>query len=254
MIVAAHQPHYMPWLGYLDKLAKADLFVVMDDLQFEAQNFQNRQRLKLAQGPAWITVPLEHGTQSDRICDKHIARSTSSRQDWRHRHWQTVLTNYSRAPYFDDYAEELHAVYTREWDTLLELDCHMLSLARRWLDIRTPVIKSSQLGLVGQKTDRLIDMCKKVGARCYLTGSGGSQGYLDAEKIGRSGIGVIWQTFVHPRYVQRHEKLGFASHLGFIDLVLNCGPASRDILFGSQHPSVLGPALAEIPHQFMEAA
>jgi hypothetical protein len=254
MIVAAHQPHYLPWLGYLDKLAKADLFVVMDDLQFEAQNFQNRQRLKLPQGPAWLTVPLERGAQADRICDKRIASSSSNRQDWRRRHWETIRTNYSRARFFGDYAADLKTTYTREWHSLLELDCHMLSLARRWLGIRTPVIRSSQLGLVGEKTDRLIDMCKKVGARCYLTGSGGSQGYLDAERIGRAGIGVIWQAFTHPRYPQTHDKLGFSSHLGFIDLVLNCGPASRNILFGSQHPSVLGPDLADVPHQFMEAA
>ena len=70
MIVAAHQPAYLPWLGYLDKLAKADMFVVMDDLQYEAQNFQNRNRLKLNHGPAWITVPLERGAQTDRVIDK----------------------------------------------------------------------------------------------------------------------------------------------------------------------------------------
>jgi hypothetical protein len=129
----------------------------------------------------------------------------------------TILTNYGRAPYFEDYAGDLHAVYAREWETLLELDCHMLSLARKWLDIETPIVKASQLSLEGSKTDRLIDMCRKVGARCYLTGSGGSTGYLDAEKIGRSGIGVIWQEFVHPVYPQRHGKRGFASHLGFLD-------------------------------------
>ena len=61
MILAAHQPHYLPWLGYLDKVAKADLFVVMDDLQYEAQNFQNRQRLKLADGARWVHVPLLRG-------------------------------------------------------------------------------------------------------------------------------------------------------------------------------------------------
>ncbi len=236
MIVAAHQPHYIPWLGYLDKMAKADLFVVMDDLQFEAQNYQNRQRLKLAQGPSWLTVPLTHGAQSDSLLDKRISRSQNPKQHWQHRHWNTLLTNYRNARYFDSYASELEHVYTRTWDSLVELDLHMLQLARRWLDIDTPVVRSSEIGLVGTKTDRLIDMCQKVGARCYLTGAGGSTGYLDVEKIGRSGIGVIWQQFAHPSYLQRYPNLGFSSHLGFLDLVLNCGPASRDILFGASHP------------------
>src|SRR6185369_9034093 len=86
MIVAAHQPHYLPWLGYLDKLGKSDVFVVMDDLQFEAQNYQNRQRLKLADGPAWLSVPLAHGSQSDLINEKRIVGCGSPKQHWQHRH------------------------------------------------------------------------------------------------------------------------------------------------------------------------
>jgi len=236
MILAAHQPHYMPWLGYLDKLAKSDVFVIMDDLQFEAQNYQNRQRLKLAQGPAWLTVPLVRGTQQDRICDKQIARCDSPKQHWQHRHWTTIVTSYGRARFFDRYADDLHAVYTRPWTSLLDLDLYMLELVCRWLDICTPLVRSSTLSLVGTKTDRIIDMCKKLGARCYLTGAGGSTSYLDSERLGRSGVGVVWQAFTHPVYPQRYAERGFVSHLGFLDLVLNCGPASRDILFSPSHP------------------
>ena len=235
-IVAAHQPHYLPWLGYLDKLAKADLFVVMDDLQYEAQNFQNRQRMKLADGAGWLTVPLVRGAQDDRICDKRIDNTGSSRQHWQHRNWRTLEVHYGRAPFFATYRDELHAIYTQPWTSLLELDMTMLELARRWFQIKTPIVRSSSLGLTGAKTDRLIDLCKKVGARAYLTGKGGSQSYLDSEKMGRAGIGVIWQHFVHPVYPQRYGEWGFVSHLGFLDLLLNCGPASRDILFERSHP------------------
>jgi hypothetical protein len=237
MIVAAHQPHYMPWLGYLDKMAKADLFVVMDDLQYETQNYQNRQRVKLHAGAQWLSVPLERGAQSDRICDKRIDNSGSSRQHWQRRSWLTLEINYRRAPYWQKYADELHAVYAQTWVSLLELDLHMLSLARRWLHITTPIVRASSLRLTGQKTDRLIDMCGKLGARCYLSGGGGSTGYLDVERMGRAGIGVVWQHFNHPRYTQRYAESGFVSHLGFLDLVLNHGDASRDILFDRAHPA-----------------
>jgi hypothetical protein len=236
MIVAAHQPHYLPWLGYLDKLAKSDLFVVMDDLQYEAQNYQNRQRIKLAAGAAWLTVPLLHGTQADRICDKRIESSGNAKQHWQRRHWLTIETCYARAPFFARYAGELRDVYERTWTSLVELDLHMLDLARRWLAIKTPILRSSTLGLTGHKTDRLIDLCRKVGARAYLTGSGGSHSYLDVERMGRSGIGVIWQSFDHPVHAQRYAERGFVPYLGFIDLVLNCGPHSRDVLFDRTHP------------------
>jgi hypothetical protein len=239
MIVAAHQPHYLPWLGYLDKLAKADLFVVMDDLQYEPQNFQNRQRVKLPTGPAWLTVPLLRGAQVERICDKRIDNTGNPKQHWQRRTWLTIETNYRRAPGFARYAGELRAIYARPWTRLVELDLQLLDLARRVLDLRVPIVRSSSLGLAGAKTDRIVDLCRKVGARAYLSGSGGSTGYLDVEQLGRAGIGVIWQHFVHPVYLQRYADTGFVSHLGFIDLLLNCGDASRDVLFDRSHPARL---------------
>ena len=244
MIIAAHQPHYLPWLGYLDKLAKADVFVVMDDLQYEAQNYQNRQRVKINSGAAWLTVPLAHGGHTDRILDKQIDTSLTGRQCWRSRHWSTLETNYRRAPHWARYADELRDVYTRTWTSLVDLDLRMLELAQSWLGIATPIVRSSTLGLVGAKTDRLIDLCKKLGARAYLTGAGGSASYLDAEKMGRAGFGVIWQSFEHPVYAQRYER-GFDSHLAFLDLVFNVGPAARDLLFPSSHPARLAAATAE---------
>jgi hypothetical protein len=242
MIVAAHQPHYLPWLGYLDKIARADVFVVMDDLQFEAQNFQNRQRVKLSHGPAWLTVPVRRGTQLDRICDKQIIASCNPRHHWQHQHWNTILYNYRGAPYFARYADELREVYTRPWERLVDLDRRMLELAVSWLAIETPILAASQLGLRGAKTDRLLDMCTKLQADVYLTGSGGSAGYLDAAKLRSAGVDVEWQQFAHPVYPQRHARAGFCSHLGFLDLVLNCGPASREILLGTAQP-IAAPAV-----------
>jgi hypothetical protein len=233
VIVAAHQPHYLPWLGYLDKLDKADLFVVMDDLQYEAQNFQNRQRVKIDTGAMWLTVPLLRGVQSDRICDKRIDNAATGKHGWRHRHWRTIETHYRRAPYFARFCDELRDIYTREWTSLLELDMRMLDLARSWLGITVPIVRASSLGLTGARTDRLIDLCTKVGARAYLSGGGGSTGYLDVEQMGRAGIGVIWQHFDHPRYPQRYGH--FVSHLGFLDLVFNVGQAARTALFGRSH-------------------
>jgi len=234
VIVGAHQPSFLPWLGYLDKVAKSDVFVVMDDLQYEAQNFQNRQRVKINSGATWLTVPLAHGSQSDRICDKRIDNGATGKHSWTHRHWQTLETHYRRAPYFAKYADEVRDIYSRTWTSLLELDMRMLDLARTWLGIKVPIIRSSGLALQGQKTDRLVDMCKKVGARAYLSGGGGSHSYLDVEQFGRAGVGVIWQHFEHPRYPQRYGS--FVSHLGFFDLVFNVGPNAHAALFDRMHP------------------
>lgn len=248
MILAAHQPHYMPWLGYLDKMAKADVFVVMDDLQYERENFQNRQRLKLNHGPAWVTVPLERGAQGDLICDKRIndgGCTREHREHWQRRTWMTLRTHYGRARYWSEYAGELEEVFTHPWEKLVELDLHMIELARRWFGITVPMLRSSSLELVGQKTDRIIDMCKKVGARVYLSGRGGSTDYLDLAALEAAGITVMWQSFTHPQYAQRYGQLGFVPYLGFLDLVLNCGPDSRRVLFGA--PADVRPAAGAHP-------
>ena len=115
----------------------------------------------------------------------------------------------------------------------------MLELARTWFGITTPMVRASTLGLEGQKTDRLIAMCKAVGARAYLSGGGGSTDYLDSEQMGRAGVGVIWQHFEHPVLCAALLP-GSSSHLGFLDLLFNCGEASREILFDRSHPRTFG--------------
>jgi hypothetical protein len=232
VIVAAHQPHYLPWLGYLDKLAKADRFVVMDDLQYEDQNYQNRQRLKLNDGPHWFTVPLVRGSQADRIVDKRIDNTGyGSRHHWQRRTWRTLEIHYGRAPHFAHYAQDLEVLYARRWDYLIDLQLHVLDLACRWLDITTPIVRATTLHLTGQKTDRILDFCQKTGAKIYLTGAGGSTGYLDTDKLAAAGVSTMWQRFTHPTYPQRYSSCGFVSHLAFIDLLCNCGPESAAVIW-----------------------
>src|SRR5438105_6905868 len=111
MIVAAHQPHFLPWLGYLAKVAAADVFVVMDDLQYEAQNFQNRNRLKLNNGAQWLTVPLQRGPRDERICDKRISYDQSSKENWQRRIYHTLCIHYGSAPFFRRYQAELEDAF-----------------------------------------------------------------------------------------------------------------------------------------------
>ncbi len=234
MRIAAHQPHSFPWLGYLHKLALCDAFVIMDDVQFEARNFQNRNRVKTNTGATWLTIPLVHGSQRDRICDKLIAECTSVKEDWRRRIWLTLKLHYGNAPYFAPYSDALEDAFARPWERLLDFDLHMLSLFKRWFGIDTETILSSSLRLQGQKTERLVDMCARVGASSYYTGKGGSTEYLDIAAFERIGVGVEWQEFQHPVYPQRYPSLGFVKNLAAFDLLFNCGPESRKILLEGQ--------------------
>ena len=218
MIISAHQPHVLPWLGYLAKIAASDCFVVMDDLQYEPQNFQNRNRVKINHGASWITVPLSRGSQQDRICDKLVV------DGWQQRAWQTIKIHYGAAPYFSRYATQLQDAILRPWVHLLDLCLHMLELHLDWFDIRTRVVLASSLPLQGAKTERIGSMCRVLGADTYLSGGGASLRYLDVPRLARAGVRVSWQHFEHPVYPQRYMALGFIPNLAAIDLLFNCGP------------------------------
>ena len=226
MIVAAHQPSYLPWLGYLDKIAKADAFVVMDDLQYEEQNFQNRNRIKTNIGARWLTVPVVRGAQTDRIIDKRIDNSgLGGRHHWQRRAWRAIEIHYGAAPAFALHATALEEIFTRPWRWLVELDLFVLELARAWFDITTPIVRSSTLGLRGAKSERIIDLCHRLGAGTYLSGRGASTTYLDLAAFARAGVAIAWQDFTHPIHAQRYPALGFVSHLAFVDHLCNVGVA-----------------------------
>jgi hypothetical protein len=224
VIVAAHQPHFLPWLGYLAKIVAADVFVVMDDLQYEAQNFQNRNRIKTDTGPAWLTVPVERGSLYDRIIDKRIAHTPNPRHDWRRRTWASIETHYRRAPYFARYAPEVRAIFDADHASLVELDLRMLDLARGWFGITTPIVRSSMLSLGGAKTERIISTVRAVGGTTYLSGTGGSTQYLEARAFHAAGVGLAWHRYDHPEYEQRYPVVPFVPRLAFLDAWFNAGP------------------------------
>lgn len=224
MKLAAHQPHSFPWLGYLHKVAHCDVFVVMDDLQFEAQNYQNRNQVKVNNGTSWLTVPLVRGSQADRICDKRIVQSSNPKECWKRRSWQTLRTHYSRAPFFSSLEAELEMLFAQPWTRLLDFNMQMLKLCMNWLGIHTPVVLASTLELEGQRTERIANLCKRLGADVYYSGNGASCSYLDLETLRSAGIQAEWQTFAHPIYPQRYPERGFVKNMAALDYFFNCGP------------------------------
>jgi len=229
-IMAAHQPHFLPWLGYLDKVRRSDVFVLVDHVQYERQNFQNRNRIKTHQGAQWVIVPVHQVTRAECICDKRVNNQRDGRTTWGQRIFRSLECAYGKAPHFDTYAPRLQAILTRPWDKLVDLDEALLRFFMEAFEIATPLVRSSTLGVSGTKSDMIIAMCREVGAQTYLSGSGGSRGYLDCELFERNGLRVAWQTFRHPGYPQRSPPAEFVPRLAAVDMLFNCGPASAALL------------------------
>lgn len=218
------QPSYLPWLGYFDQMYKSDLFVLYDDVQYDKHGWRNRNRIKTAQGPLWLTVPvLTHGQGLPTNRDVRI----DARQPWARKHLQALRVNYAKALAFAEVFDALEPVLGRPWTHLCDLNramldtlCHLLGLTRR-------IRWSSELDVPGQKTERLIAICRAVGADRYLTGDAASD-YLDETQFAANGIRVEYHHYRHPVYAQRHGA--FVPYLSVVDLLMNHGRESLRVL------------------------
>jgi hypothetical protein len=223
LIVAIHQPQYLPWLGYFDKMRRADVFCYLNDVQYKKNEWQNRNRIKNAQGWQWLTVPVRYHFP-EKINEVKINTTTG----WQKKHLQALVTNYSRAPFYKPYSAIFEDTYTRDWEFISELNIHLLEYLREALEMNTKTtVISSDLQLSDDPTDRLIDICKSTGADTYLAGPDGTK-YMDLQRFEQNGIKVITQEFKHPVYPQLFDD--FESHMSIVDLLFNCGPESLDVI------------------------
>ncbi len=222
MKLAAHQPQYLPWLGYFDKMDAADCFVVLDSVQFAKNDWQNRNRIKSVAGWQWLTVPVRHRFPQP-ISEAAIDNGSA----WGRKHLQALVTNYSGAPFFEPHRPFFEKVYGREWTRLSELNQTILAYLADALGIRTKLVLASTLPEVGDATDRLVGICQALGAETYLSGAG-ARGYLDLARFAEAGIEVGFQTFRCRPYPQRFGA--FEPDLSVVDLLFNCGDASLELL------------------------
>jgi hypothetical protein len=232
MIVTVHQPHFLPWLGYLDRMLQADLFIVLDHVQFERRNYQNRTRILLEGKPHWLTVPVMQHSQQERVIDKQIDNPQKVElRWWGSSHFQTLRHAYRKAPYFDTYAPVLRKILESRWDRLVDLDQALLDYLRDILGIRTPLVSSAELGVGGHRSELMLNICQAVNADTFIIGMGASRDYLDRQAFSDAGIEVVNQVFEHPQYVQCGGG-PFVPGLSSLDLIFNHGPESREILRG----------------------
>lgn len=228
MIVTIHQPEYLPWLGFFDRIDKSNIFVILDNVQFQKGGFINRNKINTATGWQWLTIPVKEKSSHQKIAETKI----NNEFDWRESHWRALNCNYSRASYFKKYADFFEKVYTQNWDLLVDLDIFLIKKIMEILQLRTQIVIASALNAEGKATELLINICKTLGGNTYLSGQGGKR-YMDMKRFEEEGIKVLFQEFNHPKYPQVFEKkAGFVPNLSIVDLLFNCGEKSLNIIRG----------------------
>lgn len=219
--VGVIQSSYIPWRGYFDFIASVDRFVFHDDIQYTKSDWRNRNYIKAPKGREWITVPVHYKRVGQLICETRIDYSTK----WHQKHLGKVQSNYCESSYVHDALDILASIQIDQCPTISNLNIALTKRVCAYLGVTTPLIISSTLSLVGTKTDRLIDLLKKLGATTYLSGPS-ADGYLDKEAFRKNGIRLEYKSYDYDPYPQLWGP--FEGAVTVLDLIANCGPDAKN--------------------------
>ena len=232
MILTAHQPVYIPWLGLFHKIALADQYCIFDIAQYQTKDFNNRNKIKTNNGSIWLSVPVE----SKNHFEKKLKDIKIINNGWHKKHFKSIDLAYKKAPFYKDYIEDIEKLYKeKEYTYLADLNFASLEFALKALGISMPISKASDYDLEGMKSDLVLDMSKKLGATDYIFGALGKD-YADIPSFTESGITPHFQDFIHPIYPQLHGE--FEPYMSVLDLLFNMGPQSMETIMSGNLKSL----------------
>ncbi len=224
MILTAHQPVYLPWLGLFHKIALSDLFCYFDIAQYQRKDFNNRNRIRDKNTEFWLSVPVK----SKNHFDKTVGDIEIIQDGWQTKHLKSIQLAYQKTPFFNTYFPKLESIVKEDsQDSLGNLNLSLLKYFMECLDINTPIVKASDYDFHGQKSDLVLDMCLQLNADYYIFGEQGKD-YADITRFNSNDIEVYFQDYNHPKYRQTSRE--FKPYMSVIDLIFNKGLESREIL------------------------
>jgi len=215
MILTAHQPAYLPWLGYFDKIIRSDIFIFLDSVQFEKNSFTNRNKIKTPQGFNWLTIPvITKGHTNSTLRETRI----DNKQNWKRKHLNSIYQNYKKSPRFDKCYSKIEVLYKAEYKFLSDLCWDHLVFWLKEFGLKKKLIRSSELPIDSNKSKLVLDLCVYFKADYYISGSLG-KGYLQIEDFQQAGTAIEFQDYQHPIYPQLYGE--FVSNMGIIDFWMN---------------------------------
>lgn len=224
MKLVVSQPMFIPWPGLFEQIKLADVYVHFDDVQMPVgRSFMSRVQIKSAKGTQWLSASIDRRRSESLICETFL----SSDSDWRDRHLNLLRQNYRDADHYDIMFDIAAAIYSRKEDNLALFNQRAIEMLSDWLQLDTRFLVSSSLDVKGSGTQRLIDICKRLGADEYVTGHGARK-YLDHEAFEEQGIDVSYIDYELLPYPQLHGE--FTPYVTILDAIANLGGSARDLL------------------------
>ena len=218
--VAIHQPNYLPWMGFFQKMALADIFVILDTVQFSKDSYTQRTKIRTKEGWIWLTIPIEKKYYFKPIKNIHLPQD----KKWLKRHKMSIISNYSKCKFVDD--EFVNEYYSGKFEKLQQFNERGIFYLKDKFRIKTEIVRASELDIVDnlKSTDLLADIVKKVGGDVYISGSGGEK-YMDEGKFLMNDVKLEYFEFKALEYPQRWD--GFEPYMSAIDLLFNVGEGSK---------------------------
>lgn len=229
MKIAIHQPHYFPWLGYMDKMAKTDKFVILDEAQLtERSNMFRNKFLSNTGAEKYLTLSYKKENHLE-LPFKNIELNRNV--EWQKKHKNFILTNYRKAKYFDEVWDAVCLIFEKKYTKIYDVDIDTILLLRILLDVNTPLVYQSNLDYdrTKKKNDMVLEICKCLDAGYYLSGNGARK-YMQINTFEKIGIKVKYQNFTHPQY--RQVGAGeFKPYMSALDLLFNNGIEESRLIF-----------------------
>jgi len=223
IILTAHQPVYLPWLGLFHKIALADVFCLFDIVQYQRKDFNNRNKIKTSVDSIWLTVPVKSsGRLNSIITDIEIIND-----GWHKKHLKSIELNYKKTPYFDQYYYDLKKILDTSYQYLVDLNFDILVYLLNALNIDTKTVKASDYLFKGVKSELVLDMCIQLNADIYIFGENGKN-YANIDTFKSSGVDPYFQAYNHPVYNQAKGR--FMPYMSVLDLLFNEGQNSNNII------------------------
>jgi hypothetical protein len=223
MTVSILQSNYIPWKGYFDIIARSDIFVIYDEVQFTKNDWRNRNLIVTPQGIKWITIPVKQVSLNQKISETQV-----SNENWNKKHKNTLIANYAKSPKFKEISELIFPLYNSSSKFLSEINTSFILAICEYLNIRTEIVNSKILNLTGDRNERLVDACRKLNATKYISGPG-AKCYLNHELFENNGISVDWMDYSnYTKYNQNTKQ--FIDQVSILDLLFNEGKSSVDFL------------------------
>lgn len=222
--IAILQSNYIPWKGYFDLINMVDEFVIFDDAQYTKNDWRNRNKIKTSQGVQWLTIPIRQIDLEQKIEDTKITNLK-----WNVKHWRSLLQNYSKSKYFNDYKDIFESLYLDSTEEYLsKINYNFIVSICQILEIETEIRWSSEFQLIEGQTEKLLNICQQADATTYLSGPA-AKDYFDLSLAEQMGIEVEWMDYSgYSEYNQLHPS--FEHGVSILDLIFNEGPNAKKFM------------------------